>query len=46
MASCLQKIPSENESRAEGENDKMGIPSYRERSRLKKSHNPFVDITK
>ena len=46
MASCLQKIPSENESRAEGENDKMDIPSYGERSRLKKSHNPFVDITK
>ena len=24
-----------NESRAEGENDEMGIPNYRERSRLK-----------
>ena len=35
MASCLQKIPSGNESRAEGENDEMGIPNYRERSRLK-----------
>ena len=34
MASCLQKIPSGNESRAEGENDEMGIPNYRERSRL------------
>ena len=34
MANCLQKIPSENESRAEAENDKMGIPNYRERSRL------------
>ena len=34
MANCLQKIPSENESRAEGENDEMGIPNYRERSRL------------
>ena len=31
MANCLQKIPSENESRAEGENDEMGIPNYRER---------------
>ena len=35
MASCLQKIPSGNESRAEGENNEMGIPNYRERSRLK-----------
>ena len=34
MASCLQKIPSGNESRAEGENDEMGIPNYRQRSRL------------
>ena len=34
MASYLQKIPSGNESRAEGENDEMGIPNYRERSRL------------
>ena len=34
MASCLQKIPSGNESRAEGENDEMGIPNYRERLRL------------
>ena len=34
MASCLQKIPSGNESRAEGENNEMGIPNYRERSRL------------
>ena len=34
MASCLQKIPSGNESRAEGENDEMGISNYRERSRL------------
>ena len=25
MASCLQKIPSGNESRAEGENDEMGF---------------------
>ena len=29
------KIPSGNESRAEGENDEMVIPNYRERSRLK-----------
>ena len=36
MASWLQKIPSGNESRAEGENDEMGIPNYRERSRLNK----------
>ena len=34
MASCLQKIPCGNKSRAEGENDEMGIPNYRERSRL------------
>ena len=40
MASCLQKIPSGNESRAEGENDEMGIPNYRERSRLNKDVNP------
>ena len=33
MASCLQKFPSGNESRAEGENDEMGIQNYRERSR-------------
>ena len=37
MASCLQKIPSGNESRAVGENDEIGIPSYRERSRLNKT---------
>ena len=30
MASCLQKIPTGNESRAEGENDEMGIPNYRD----------------
>ena len=30
MASCLQKIPSGNESRAEGENDEMSIPNYRD----------------
>ena len=35
MASCLQKIPSGNEFRAEGEIDEMDIPNYRERSRLK-----------
>ena len=29
-ASCLQNIPSGNGSRAEGENDEMGIPNYRE----------------
>ena len=34
MASCLQKIPYGNESCAEGENDEMGIPNYRERLRL------------
>ena len=34
MASCLQKILAANESRAEGENDEIGIPYYRERSRL------------
>ena len=34
MASCLQKIPSRNDSRAEGENDEMGFPNYRERLRL------------
>ena len=33
MASCLQKFPSGNESRAEGENNEMGIQNYRERSR-------------
>ena len=38
MASCLQKIPSGNESRAEGENDEMGIPNYHERSRLNNSY--------
>ena len=27
MASCLQKILSANESRAEGENDEIGIPT-------------------
>ena len=31
MASCLQKITFGNKSRAEGENDEMGIPKYRER---------------
>ena len=35
MAGCFQKVPSGNESRAEGENDEMGIPNYREISRLK-----------
>ena len=30
MASCLEKIPSGNESRAEGENDEMSIPNYRD----------------
>ena len=30
MASCLQKIPPGIESRAEGENDEMGIPKYRD----------------
>ena len=39
MASCLQKIPPGNESRAEGENDEMGVPNYRERSRLKNLFN-------
>ena len=39
MASCLRKFPSGNESRAEGENDEMGIPDYRERSRLKNLKN-------
>ena len=34
MVSCLQKIFFGNESRAEGENDEMGISNYRERSRL------------
>ena len=34
MASGFQKIPSGNESRAEGENDEMDIPNYRKRSRL------------
>ena len=33
MASCLQKFPCGNESRAEGENNEMGIQNYRERSR-------------
>ena len=37
MASCLQKFPAGNESRAEGENDEMGIPNYHERSRLNNS---------
>ena len=37
MASCLQKIPSGNESRARKEKMmKGGIPNYRERSRLNK----------
>ena len=39
MASCLQRIASGNESRAEGENDEMNIPNYRERSRLNKIKN-------
>ena len=34
MASCLQKIPFGNESRAVGQNDEVGISNYRERSRL------------
>ena len=34
MASRLQKFPSGNESRAEKENNEMGIQNYRERSRL------------
>ena len=29
MVSWLQKISSENESRAEGENDEMTVPNYR-----------------
>ena len=33
MASCLQKFPSGNESRAEEENNEMRIQNYRERSR-------------
>ena len=28
MAGCLQRIPSGNESCAEGENDEIGIPNY------------------
>ena len=32
MASWLQKIPSGNESRAEGENDEMTVPNYRYRN--------------
>ena len=43
MASCLQKIPSGNESRAEGENDETGIPNCRERSRLNKG--PSVETS-
>ena len=39
MASCLQRIASGNESRAEGENDEMNIPNHRERSRLNKIKN-------
>ena len=39
MASCLQRIASGDESRAEGENDEMNIPNYRERSRLNKIKN-------
>ena len=35
MTSCLQKVPSGNESRAEGENDEKVIPNYHERLRLK-----------
>ena len=42
MASCLQKIPSGNESRAEGENHEMGIPNNRERSRLNSLMSFFV----
>ena len=29
MVGWLQKISSENESRAEGENDEMTVPNYR-----------------
>ena len=29
MVSWLQKISSENESSAEGENDEMTVPNYR-----------------
>ena len=29
MVSWLQKMSSENESRAEGENDEMTVPNYR-----------------
>lgn len=39
MGSCLQKIPPGNESRAQGENDEMSIPNYRERSRLNHANN-------
>ena len=45
MASCLQKIPSGNESRAEGENDEMGIPNYRERSQLKKRNRMTLSLS-
>ena len=31
MVSWLQKISSENESHAEGENDGMSVPNYRYR---------------
>ena len=31
MVSWLQKIPSGNESRVEGENDEMTVPNYRYR---------------
>ena len=42
MASRLQKIPSGNESRGEGENDEMGIPNYCERSRLNYIEHYFI----
>ena len=29
MVSWLQKIPSGNDSRGEGENDEMTVPNYR-----------------
>ena len=42
MASCHQKVPSGNGSRGEGKNDKMRIPNYRQRSRLK--NHPVLTI--
>ena len=45
MASCLHKIPSGNESRAEGENDEMGIPNYSERSRLNNHYSKLAPVT-